>query len=271
MQNNQDSLTTLYLATDEQMQLHLTSYRMQDFKEEEFGFLVRANCYYEIKENYAKYVPLQLIVGLSKNGLGMSLAIDLNNMPHTFPTQTKKIVEHIQKSPAFLQSISSNLNALITARDPATTIQAAQAKQFFLSQAPQGITAFSTNRQTKALFWLYSGDKLISNISPFTIDEAGGHIAFTVKAGFSHEFMMQCYEVECMMHLFNEEDSLGYYFELYLDQDDFHHEQLYNTIPEMFMENEDFLNRILLQMKKCNNEQYDEYLQDLIEKFTASI
>ncbi|ATP41508.1 cysteine methyltransferase [Solibacillus sp. R5-41] len=271
MQNNQDSPTTLYLATDEQMQLHLTSYRMQDFNAEEFGFLVRANCYYEIKEKYAKNVPLQLILGLSKNGLGMSLAIDLNNIPNTLPKQMKKIVEHIQKSPAFLQSISSNLNALITAEDPETTIHAAQAKQFFLSQAPRGITSLSTNRQTNALFWLYYGDKLISNVSPFTIDDTGGHIAFTVKAGFSHEYIMQCYEVECMMHLFNEEDKLGYYFELYLDQENFHHEQLYNTIPDQFMENEDFLNRILLQMKKCNNEQYDDYLQDLIEKFAASI
>ncbi|MEG0472353.1 MAG: cysteine methyltransferase [Solibacillus sp.] len=271
MHNNQDSQTTLYLATDEQMQLHLTSYRMQDFNAEEFGFLVRTNCYYEIKENYAKNVPLQLIIGLSKNGLGMSVAIDLNNMPITAPTQLKKIVEHIQKSPAFLQSISSNLNALITARAPETTIHAAQAKQFFLSQAPQGITSFSTNRQTNAVFWLYNGDHLISNVSPFTIDDAGGHIAFTVQAGFSHEYMMQCYEVECMMHLFNEEDKLGYYFELYLDQEDYHHEQLYNTIPELFMENEQFLNRILWQMKKCNNEQYDDYLQDLIEKFASSI
>lgn len=271
MQNNQHSQTTLYLATDEQMQLHLTSYRIKDFNAEEFGFLIRANCYYETKENLAKNVPLQLVLGLSKNGLGMSLAIDLNNMPNLFPNQMKQIVDHIQKSPAFLQTISSQLNALIAAEDPETTIQAAQAKQFFLSQAPKGITSFSTNRQTKALFWLSEEDKLVSNMSPFSIDEAGGHISFTVKAGFSHEFIMQCYEVECMMHLFNEEDKLGYYFELYLDQEDFHHQQLYNTIPEQFMENEDFLKRILSQMKKCNNEKYDDYLQDLIEKFTASI
>lgn len=271
MQEDQGSLKTLYLATDELMQLHLISYRMKDITAEEFRFIIRAHCYYEVQENYAKNVPLQLILKLNKQGLDMSLAVDWQNSPSICPTHMQKIVEHIQKSPAFLQTISTNLNALITAENPETTIQAAQAKQFLLNQVPRGITSLSTNRQSQALFWLSNGDKFLFKLSPFTIDDTGGRIAFTVKAGFNYEFIMQCYEVECMMHLYNEGDTLNYYFELYLDQEDFHHQQLFNTIPDLFMENEEFLNRILQQMKKCDNEQYEDYLHDLIEKFAASI
>lgn len=73
------------------------------------------------------------------------------------------------------------------------------------------------------------------------------------------------------MHLFNEGDKLGYYFELYLDQEDYHHQLLYEEMPDQFMRNKAFLRQILEQMKKCNTVHYDEYLQELIEKFTASI
>ena len=82
---------------------------------------------------------------------------------------------------------------------------------------------------------------------------------------------MQCYEVDCMMHMFNEDEKLGYYFELYLDQENYHHQLLYETLPDQFMDNKTFLNQVLEEMKKRNEEQYDDYLQDLIEKFTASI
>ena len=66
-------------------------------------------------------------------------------------------------------------------------------------------------------------------------------------------------------------EKLGYYFELYLDQENYHHQLLYAAMPDHFMENKEFLQQILDQMIKSNEVHYNEYLQDLIEKFTASI
>ncbi|AWE08382.1 cysteine methyltransferase [Lysinibacillus sp. 2017] len=271
MHNLDNKQTTLYLAADEQMQTHLTCKKLKDTNKEEFTFAIYAFCYFEQSEGMAKSVLLKLILGLNKTGLGMTLALELANIPNIFPMQVKQIVEHIQKSPSFLQVVTKQLNVLAATSDYDTSAQAKRAKQFFIENAPKGITAFSTNRQADQLIWLYQNEQLISNISPFTIDEKGGHISFSVRIGFKHSFIMQCYEVECMMHLFNEDEKIGYFFELYLDQENYHHQLLYNAMPDHFMENKAFLNQILQLMIKRNDEQYDEYLQDLIEKFTASI
>lgn len=272
MHHSGNKQTVLYLASDELMQTHLSCIKLKDLNKEEFTFAINAFCYYEEKEGFAKSVLLKLLLGLNKEGLGMTLAVDLTNIPKVFPIQLKNIVEYLQKSPIFLQLVTKQLDALIaTSTDSETTMQAMRAKQFLIHSSPSGITSFTTNRQANQLVWLYHDKQLISNVSPFKIDDKGGHIDFSVRIGFKHEFIMQCYEVECMMHLFNEDDKLGYYFELYLDQENYHHQLLYEAMPDHFMENKLFLTHILEQMKKCNNEQYKEYLQDLIEKFTASI
>ena len=271
MQNVNNKHTMLYLAADELMQTHLSCKKIKDTNNEEFTFAIHAFCYSEQPKGMAKSILLKLILGLHKAGLGMTLALELANMPNVFPMQLKHIIEHIQKSPSFLQVVSRQLDLLATTADYNTSEQAKRAKQFFIENAPKGITGYSTNRQATQLVWLYQNDRLISNVSPFTIDETGGHIAFSVRLGFKHDFIMQCYEVECMMHMFNEGEKLGYYFELYLDQENYHHQLLYAAMPDHFMENKEFLQQILDQMIKSNEVHYNEYLQDLIEKFTASI
>ena len=271
MHNSETKQTMLFLASDELMQTHLTCKKISDSNKDEFTFSIRAFCYIEKNESYAKNVPLKLTLGLNKKGLGMSLAIDLANIPNVFPMQLKKIIEHIQKSPTLLQSVCQHLDKIAVSSSIEEAVQAKLAKHFLIENAPQGITSYTTNRQANQLYWLMDQNQIISSISPFKIDGEGGHIAFTVQIGFKHEFIMQCYEVECMMHLFNEEDKLGYYFELYLDQENYHHQLLYDTLPDQFMDNKVFLNQVLEEMKKRNEEQYNDYLQDLIEKFTSSI
>ena len=269
--NSETKQTMLYLASDELMQTHLSCKKVSNSNKDEFTFMIRVFCYVEEKDSYAKSVPLNLVLGLNKQGVGMSLAIELVNIPNVFPMQLKKIIEHLQKSPALLQSVCQQLDQIGSSTTIEEAIQAKLAKHFFIENAPKGITSYTTNRQANQLYWLMHQDQIISKMSPFKIDDEGGHISFTVQIGFKHDFIMQCYEVECMMHMFNEEDKLGYYFELYLDQDNYHHQLLYDTLPDQFMDNKVFLNQILAEMKKCNEEQYNEYLQDLIEKFTTSI
>ncbi|MGN7478013.1 cysteine methyltransferase [Solibacillus silvestris] len=271
MHNSETKQTMLYLASDELMQTHLSCKKINDSNKDEFTFSIRAFCYVEKNDFYAKSVPLKLILGLNKQGVGMTLAVDLVNIPNVFPMQLKKIIEHLQKSPALLQAVCQQLDKIATSESIEEAIQAKLAKHFLMENAAKGITSFTTNRQANQLYWLTHQNQIISKISPFKIDSEGGHIAFTVQIGFKHDFIMQCYEVECMMHLFNEEDKLGYYFELYLDQENYHHQLLYETLPDQFMDNKAFLNQVLDEMKKRNEEHYDDYLQDLIEKFTASI
>ncbi|MEK4627575.1 MAG: cysteine methyltransferase [Solibacillus sp.] len=271
MHHNGNKQTMLFLASDELMQTHLSCTKIKDSNIEDIVFTIRAFCYALEDDLFAKSTILNLILGLNKDGLGMSLAIDLTNIPNVNPIQLRKIVEHLQKSPVLLQVVSNKLDAIAASGDFETATQAKRAKQFFVENSPKGITAFSTNRQANQLYWLNHNNQIITNITPFTVDEKGGHIAFTIRVGFKHDFIMQCYEVECLMHLFNEGDKLGYYFELYLDQEDYHHQLLYEEMPDQFMRNKAFLRQILEQMKKCNTVHYDEYLQELIEKFTASI
>lgn len=271
MQNSDSNHTTLYLAADEMMQIHLLCNRMKASHKDEFTFAVRTFCYMETDNIYAKNVLLKLFVTLHKEGLGMSLAVDLSNVQNVFPIQLKGIIEQIQKSPALLQAICQQLDQIAAANNIEEAAQAKQAKQFFIENAPKGITSFTTSRHADKMYWLTNQNHIISNLGPFKMDDKGGHIAFSVHIGFQHEFMMQCYEVECMMHLFNDEDKLGYFFELYLDQENFHHQLMYDTLPDQFMDNKEFLKQILAQMQKRNEEQYDDNLQDLIEKFTASI
>lgn len=271
MHKSENKHTTLYLAADEQMQIHLSCKKIKDLNNEEFSFAIHAFCYYEQQDEMAKGILLKLILGINKEGQGLTIALELANMPNIFPLQLKNIIEHIQKSPTFLQVVAKQLDILAATADYDISVQAKRAKQFLIDNASKGITAYSTNRQANQFVWLYQNDQLISNISPFTIDEKGGHIAFSVRLGFKHEFIMQCYEVECIMHMFNEGEKLGYYFELYLDQDNYHHQLLYTAMPDHFMENKAFLQQILEQMIKSNEEHYSDYLQDLIEKFSASI
>ena len=269
--NSETKQTMLYLASDELMQTHLSCKKVSNSNKDEFTFMIRVFCYVEEKDSYAKSVPLNLVLGLNKQGVGMSLAIELVNIPNVFPMQLKKIIEHLQKSPALLQSVCQQLDQIGSSTTIEEAIQAKLAKHFFIENAPKGITSYTTNRQANQLYWLMHQDQIISKMSPFKLDDEGGHISFTVQIGFKHDFIMQCYEVECMMHMFNEEDKLGYYFELYLDQDNYHHQLLYETLPDQFMDNKIFLNQVLDEMKKCNEEQSNDYLQDLIEKFTTSI
>lgn len=271
MLNSESKQTMLYLASDELMQTHLSCKKIRDTNKDDFIFAIRAFCYIKKDEQFAKSVVLKLLLSLNKNGLGMTLAVDLANIPNVSPVQLKNIIEHLHKSPAFLQVVCRQLDAITASDNFEEATQAKRAKQFFIENAPKGITSFTTNRQANQLFWLTHNNEIISNISPFYMDEKGGHIDFNVRIGFKHDFIMQCYEVECMMHLFNEGDILGYYFELYLDQENYHHQLLYEILPDQFMENKAFLTLILEQMKKRNEEQFDEYLQDLIEKFAASI
>ena len=271
MTNEQHALPTLYLAADENMQLQLTCYRLMEFHDEEFGFLIRANCVATLDNYYARNIPIQFILGLSKSGNGMSLELDLTNIPKISASQIKKITDCIQANPAYIKLVTARLNAIEESNEIENFYQAGLAKKYFLTRLPSGITHYSINRKAKKMFWLYKNDSLISNLSPFRVDEKGGLISYTVQVGFSHELLMQCYNVECMMHIFNDDDELGYYFELYLDQDDFHHQILYQELPDLFIENKAFLYRILQHMQQCESEQFTDYLQDLIVKFKASI
>ncbi|MEK5185989.1 cysteine methyltransferase [Solibacillus sp. FSL R5-0691] len=271
MNNSQKNQTMLYLASDELMQTHLSCTKISNRNKDEFTFSIRVFCYVEKNNSYAKSVPLYLILGLNKQGVGMTLAVDLVNIPNVCPMQLKKIVEHLQKSPALLLVVCQQLDKIASSSSIEEAVQAKLAKHFFIENAPKGITSFTTNRQANELYWLMHKNQIISDMDSFKLDSEGGHIAFTVQVGFKHDFIMQCYEVDCMMHMFNEDEKLGYYFELYLDQENYHHQLLYETLPDQFMDNKTFLNQVLEEMKKRNEEQYDDYLQDLIEKFTASI
>lgn len=271
MLNSDAKQATLYLAVDDMMQIHLSVKKIRDLNKNEFSFAVRTFCYVEQDVEFAQNVLFKLIIGINKQGQGMTIAVDLVNMPTVFPLQLKNIIEHIQKSPALLGSLYNQLSYLQASDEDETRIQAQLAKAFLLDNHTTGITSFTTNRQATEMAWLTNQDQPISNISPFLLDEKGGHIQFTVQIGFKHPYLMQCYEVDCMMHMFNEGDKLGYYFELYLDQENFHHQLMYEKLPDQFMDNKAFLQQILTQMKKRNEEQYDDYLHDLIEKFTASI
>lgn len=262
---------TLFLAADELMQIQLTGKRLNPFHENEFGFLVKVHCYTKVDKLYARQVTLHLIVGLAKDGSGMSIQIDTANIPNTSPAEIKRIVDIIQTSPAFITVITRLLNTIEEGSEIHHFYQAGIAKRFFLARLHSGIVHYSTNRQGTELFWLYKNDHLLTKMSPFTIDASGGHISFTIQAGVRNGLFMQCYDIECIMHMFNEDDKLGYYFELYLDQDNFHHQILYNELPDRFMRNRHFLRRILQLMTQCENELYDDYLQDLIVKFKACI
>ncbi|MER2106124.1 MAG: cysteine methyltransferase [Solibacillus sp.] len=261
----------LFLAADELMQIQLTGKRLNPFHENEFGFLVQVNCYTQVDKLYARQVALHLIVGLAKDGSGMTIQIDTANIPNTSPIEIKRVVDIIQTSPAFITLIVKLLNAIEEGPEVHHFYQAGLAKRFFLARLQSGIVKYSINRQGTQLFWLYKNDHLVSRISPFEVDASGGHISFTIQAGIRNGLFMQCYDIECMMHMFNEGDKLGYYFELYLDQDNFHHQILYNELPDRLMRNRHFLKRILQLMTQCKNEQYNEYLQDLILKFKACI
>ncbi|MCH7322466.1 cysteine methyltransferase [Solibacillus sp. MA9] len=271
MLNSDAKQSTLYLAADDMMQIHLSVQKIRDLNKDEFSFAIRTFCYVEQDEEFAQNLLFKLILGISKQGQGMTLAVDLVNIPNIFPLQLKNIIEHIQKSPMLLESLYNQLSYIQKSDDYEKSLQAQRAKEFLLDNLSKGITSFSTNRQATEMIWLTNQNHNISNISPFLLDEKGGHIQFTVQIGFKHSYMMQCYEVDCMMHMFNESEKLGYYFELYLDQENYHHQLMYEKLPDQFMDNQAFLQQILTQMKKRNEEQYDEYLHDLIEKFTASI
>lgn len=272
MPNSENQQLMLYLAANEFMQTYMSCSKFKEPNKEDFLFVIRTFCYIEEEEEgYAQSAILKIILGLNKDGMGMTLAVDLLNIPNAFPIQLKRIVEHVQKSPTFLQVVSYKLDQMAATADYETVTQISRAKQFLIQQSPTGITSFTTDRQAKQVFWLKHNDELIFNLSPFSFDDTGGHIAFTIKTGFKHEFTMQCYEVECMMHLFNEGDKLGYYFELYLDQDNYHHQLLYEALPDMFMDNKVFLNQVLQEMKTCNEQEQNDSLEELIMKFTASI
>lgn len=262
---------TLFLAADELMQIQLTGKRLNPFHENEFGFLVQVQCYTQVDKLYARQVALPLIIALAKDGSGMSIQIDTANIPNTSPPEIKRIVDVIQTSPAFITRIVKLLNAIEEGNEIQHFYQAGLAKRFFIERLQSGIVNYSTNRQAKDLFWLYKNDHLLTAISPFHIDKNGGHISFTIQAGLRNGLFMQYYDTECMMHMFNEGDKLGYYFELYLDQTNFHHQILYNELPDRFMRNRHFLKRVLQLMTQCKNEQYQDDLQDLISKFKACI
>ena len=271
MLNSDVKQSNLYLAADESMQIHLSVKKIRDLNKDELSFAVRTFCFLEQEEGFAKSTLLKLILGIHKQGDGMTLAVDLVDLPSIFPLQLKNIIEHLQKSPVLLQQITQQLSHIQASDSRENVEQAARAKEFFISHTQQGITSFTTNRQATEMVWLTNQQQFIANISPFKLDEKGGHINFTVKIGFKNGHLLQCYEVECMMHMFNEGEKLGYYFELYLDQDNYHHQLMYEKLPDQFMDNKAFLEQILAQMKKRNEEHYDEYLQVLIEKFIASI
>ncbi|MEK4230387.1 cysteine methyltransferase [Solibacillus sp. FSL H8-0538] len=270
MAHENNPLSDLYLAVDEHMQLHLACYSMIDY-DEAFGFLIRTTGLIVTEDFYAREIPIELVVSLNKDGSGISSEAKLLNKVNVKPLQFTKIIECIQASPAYAEIILHRLDEMQRHSEGERFEQINLATQYFLSTLPDGITHFTTNMAPKKLVWIYKQDKLISNVSPFTVDEQGGHLCFEVQAGFTNGLMLQCYRLECMMHLFTNEEKLGYYFELFLDEDDFHHQQMYRELPEKFMHNKRFLNRILQLMRTCDSAQYEHYLKDLIEKFKAAI
>lgn len=268
---NEQWTPTLCLSANEHMQIYLTGHRLNSQNKKEFKFSITVDCTVTIDDQYARKFPLNLIVGFAKNGSGISVQMDMINLPNVSPTDFKNIIDHLQSSPAFAKLMIGLFNTIIHNRSEQEKTEATQLKKMFIERFPQGITNYTSSMQAKHLYWLYSKDHLVWNVSPFAIDERGGHVAFTVAAGFRNGFFIQGYEIECMMHIFNEDDTLGYYFEFYLDEDDFHHQRLYDELPDCFMRNKNFLNRILQLMKQCDADGYDDYLQDLIIKFKASI
>lgn len=271
MLNNNKPIPRLYLAANEQMQLHLTCVRLMDYAEDEFAFATQATALVEIESSYAREIPFQLISYVSKSGLGTEHEVDMPHIDNVSIQQLDAIATLIQQSPQYAQLLLDRLTEIQQGDDAREAVQAQLAKDDFLDQLQDRITHFSTNRGATKLFWIYKNDRHVSNVSPFMVDERGGRFSFSVHCGFSNGLLIQSYDVECMMHLFNDGDKLGYYFELFLDEDNFHHQIMYRELPEKFMNNKRFLNRTLQLMKQCQNEQYKDYLEDLIVKFKAGI
>ena len=268
---NEPFTAQLFLCTNEHMQIQLTGQRLEHSLSNEFRFSVTADCVLTTAENYGRKFPLNLIVKFSKKNSLNSIQLDLVNLPNISPLDFQQLAENIQGSPAFFQLMVRLFNDIIRDGHPEDKQYAMLIKNKFIDQHDLEITNFSSNRLSKNLFWLYRNDHLIWNISPFTIDEAGGHVGFSVLTGFTNESFMQTYEIQCLMHIFSEGDKLGYYFELYLDESDYLHKRLYEELPDRFMLNKKFLERILTLMENCDAKGYEEYLNDLIFKFNLSI
>lgn len=271
MPNEQQPFTSLYLAADEYMQLYLTCSRLPGDHQDELSFLIQVTCLAVAENTYAHEIPIQLNINLSKTGNGMAIELDVPNIVNVTPIRIKQIADYIQNSPTYIQIILDQLHEIQLSDEVHNFYQAGLVKAFFLSRVPNGIIHYSINRDAKDLYWIYKNNCLISNISPFTMDDAGGHLSFSVQTGFTNGVFMQCYDVECRLHLFMDGDKLGYYFELYLEEDNYLHQRLYRELPEHFMLNKRFLNRILQLMRQHQKENYTDYLQNLIVQFQAAI
>ena len=269
MVKEQQWTSQYFLAADENMQLDVSCTNLTKMPHT-YSFLVRTTCIEVLGGRFGTVVPFQMIVTLEPKTQAIAIQLDIVDWSTVNPTRIKDIVEMLQTSPQLAQKLLACIGQRIDEASGDKAMELMQLKQFYLSTLPTGITHYSTSKQATDMVYLFDM-KAIQQSAKFAMSEKGGKLRFTFKVGFTQQAAIQIYEVSCIMYLFIKEGKLGYYFEFYLDESNFHHQDIYNALPDQLMDNERFLFFVASVMEAFDAKEQHDHLQRLIAIFKASM
>ena len=269
MAKEQQWTSQYYLAADENMQLDISCVNLLNVKHA-YSFLVRTTCIEVLNGSFGTKIPFQMLLTIDPNTQLIAIQLDIIDWTSVNPNRIKSIVELIQGSPQLTNLLLQNIEERIAQADSEKVLHLMHLKQFYLTTVPSGVTSFTVSKQAESLIYLFDYQALLES-AKFTMSDKGGKLRFTFTVGFTQSTLMQLYDVSCIMYMFISNNKLGYYFEFYLDESNYHHQEIYNALPDQLMENERFLMTVAEIMESYDSKQHAAHLKELITIFKASM
>lgn len=269
MAKEQQWTSQYYLAADEHMQLDISCVNLLKVQHA-YSFLVRTTCVEVLNKSFGTKIPFQMVVTIDPKTQTIAIQLDIVDWATVNPARIKSIVELVQGSPQLTELLLRNIEERIAIAESEKVLELINLKQFYLSTLHNGISSFTVSKLAENLIYLFD-IKTIEQSAKFSMSNKGGKLRFTFTVGFTQNALIQLYDVSCIMYMFVDNGKLGYYFEFYLDESNYHHQEIYAALPDQLMDNEHFLMLVAQIMENHVSKEYGTQLQQLIAIFKASM
>lgn len=262
--------SNVYLRADEQMKLNPICLVLMDehTAEGEVGLLIRLQLL--VPKDRMTFYPIVVHIPIHFNPKNRSIKKEIHFIPEKTvpPIVAAAIIHFVSYNPEVLVAIEEKLHSLLKKHEINPVILE-MFSSFKEKLAEENISLLTISTMSKGLYLVEQNGEIIHHVGPFVLTERGGYFEFTTSVATLYDKVAQTVEVKSKMHLFLEQEKLGYYFEFYLNQQNFLHRKIYESLSDMLMNHDSFLERTLSVLESCTYEQPS--VVQLIEKFRESM
>jgi hypothetical protein len=262
--------STVFLRADEHMQINPLCLVLMDehTEQDQVGLLVRVPTI--VRKNRTTFVSSIAHLPIHFIPKKKTIKKELHFIPERklASAEATQLIQFIIQNPHVLNSVEEKIYSLVQKKEIDRVVQT-MFHSFKETLAKNKISSFTINTASNGLYLIEQNNEIIHHVGEFKATHRGGYFHFSTFVATLYDHVAQTMPIDCKMYLFLEQGKLGYYFEFFLHQQNLWHQKIYETLPDLLMEHDQFLMRVLTVLEQSSYEQPN--VAQLIEKFRESM